>query len=373
MNSFLELYSSSDYLTRNRDYYKSTWEFINCEVDTLIPFQWEGGTSADYVITKIDTEGNETNITGKFFDGNTLISGWTLTGTGDWTVSSDVVIIEAADTDPGDFITSNEFSLTAGKSVYVIIDKTKFSNLSHWTLFIKKGAVTVYTKSDWDQPWDGLSYYTAAATGSDYTVVIYTTGTGDVVTSTIVTAWQSKTVQSGSYHWYLGDVLSATAGDFDGVFRLKIEHDGDIFYSDWLDTCGFTDKTKYKISSDYDYGGVKYVDGYAQWIYKAATVRRAPEAEFEITGDKLNGLIIKEKTVSAVRYTLKMKITEPEWEALVHSVNGTVEITDKDGKTYAAENIELRNPVWHGTNGIVEVSFVDSNNINTWTRSNTAI
>ena len=372
MNSFLELYSSSDYLIRNRDYYKSTWEFINCEVDTLIPFQWEGGSDADYVITKIDVEGNETLITGKFFDGSTLISGWTLTGAGTWTVASDVVIIAASSTIANDLITSNEFSLTAGKSVWVIIDTTKFSTVALWNVYVKKGGVTKKTQSGFGS-WDGLLYYTAEATGSDYTVVIEVEGNGETVTSTIVTAWQSKTVQSGSYHWYLGDVLSATAGDFDGVFRLKIEHNGDTFYSDWLDTCGFTDKTKYKISSDYDYGGVKYVGGYAQWIYKAATVRRAPEAEFEITGDKLNGKIIKEKTVSAVRYTLKMKVTEPEWEALVHSVNGTVEITDKDGKTYAAENIELRNPVWHGTNGIVEVSFVDSNNINIWTRNNSAL
>ncbi len=372
MNSFLELYSSSDYLTRNRDYYKSTWEFIKIAADYLIPFQWTGGTSADYSIFTIDTDDNETDITGKFF-GNTLLTGWTLSGTGDWTVSSDIVIVLAADTDPGDYITSNEFSLTIWQSLYIQIDKTKFSNLSHWTLFIKKGAVTIYTKSDWDQPWDGVIYHTAAATGSDYTVVIYTSGTGDVVTSNIPTALGSKTFNpdNGTIHYYSGAQL--TAGTLSGIFRLKITHNGNTYYSDWLDVCGFTGLTKYKISSDYDFGGIKYTDGYEQWIYKAATVRRAPEAEFEITGDKLNGEIKKEKSVSAVRYTLKMKITEPEWEALVHSVNGTVEITDKDGKTYKAENIELRNPVWHGTNGIVEVSFVDSNNINVWTRNNSAL
>ncbi len=371
MNSFLELYSSSDYLTRNRDYYKSTWEFIKIAADYLIPFQWTGGTSADYNIFTIDTDDNETDITGKFF-GSTLLTGWTLTGTGTWTVSSDVVIVEAADTDSGDEIESNEFSLTIWASLYIQIDTTKFTNLSHWTLHIKKDGSTVYTKADWTG-WDGIAYHTAAATGSDYTVVIRTSGAADVVSTVIPTALESKTFNpdNGTIHYYSGAQL--TAGTLSGIFRLKITHDSDTFYSDWLEVCGFTGLTKYKISSDYDYGGIKYTDGYAQFIYKAATVRRAPEAEFEITGDKLNGLIIKEKTVSAVRYTLKMKITEPEWEALVHSINGTVEITDKDGKTYKAENIELRNPVWHGTNGIVEVSFVDSNNVNIWTRNNSAL
>ncbi|GAF73169.1 unnamed protein product, partial [marine sediment metagenome] len=116
--------------------------------------------------------------------------------------------------------------------------------------------------------------------------------------------------------------------------------------------------------------GVKYVDGYEQYMYKAASVRRDPQAEIEILGDTLNGERINEKITSAVRYTMRMKCTETEYEALVHAMGGTISIDDGDGKTYDAQNVALANPDMSRTNGIVELTFVDGNNINVWTLNN---
>ena len=99
MNSFLELHTSSDYRLTNRDYYTSTWEYINVASDYLIPFQWEGGTEGDWEMYKVDVDGTETSIWGKFYEGASLISGWTLTGTGTWTIASDVPTIAASNTD----------------------------------------------------------------------------------------------------------------------------------------------------------------------------------------------------------------------------------------------------------------------------------
>ena len=367
MNSFLELHTSSDYRLSEREYHTSTWEYITAASDSLIPFQWTGGSDADYVITKIDTDGTEDIITGRFHDNATLISGWTQTGTGDWTVASDSILIAATDADSDDEITSNTFTLTAKKSINVTVSTVKFNDLEEWELRIEKDGTPVYTKTDWSA-WDGEAYYTVATSGSDYTVVVKRTDSGGEISSTGILPTQTKTLQSGNYHWYPGSTLGS--GPFDDIFRLRIVHGAYTYYSDWIDPCEYTDKAKITISCSQDYGGKKYVDGFTQFMYKDASIRRDPQAEIEILGDTLNGERINEKITAAVRYTMRMKCTETEFEALVHGMAGTIAISDGDGKAYDAQNVALANPAMSRTNGIVELTFVDGNNINAWTRDN---
>ena len=368
MNSFLELYTSSDYRLTEREYHTSTWEYINVSSDAWIPFQWTGASDAGFAFTKIDIDGNETDMTAKFWGGSTLVTGWTETG-GTWTVSSDSVLIEASDVDTDDFITSNEFSLTANKVFRVYVNTSKFTDSPEdWTLEIEKDGTPVATQSGFDS-WDGYLYYTPTATDTDYTLVISCADDDQVVASTIVTAYQAKVFRSGTYFWYDGETLTSSPPVTD-IFRFKLVADTYTYYSDWLDPCGFTGMAKITVSSSYDYGGIKYVGGYEQYMYKRASVRRDPQAEVEILGDTLNGERQNEKITSAVRYTMRMKCTESEFEALVHAVAGTIEIADGDGKTYDAQNVSLENPSMARTNGVVELTFVDGNNINVFTRNN---
>ena len=372
MNSFLELYTSSDYRVNQRDYHLSTWEYTNISSTVLIPFQWTASSSdAVFAISKIDTADDETVITGKFYEGTLKVTGWTATG-GTWTVASDSIIIEASDVDAGDLITSNQFTLTSGKHLRVYIDTTKFSDTTDWILRIEKDGAPVLTKSGWAD-WDGIINYPCTETDTDYTVVIEGNDANLTVTSTSVQAYQSRIINSGLYYWYDGGSLTSAGGDFEEISRLVITHGSNTFYSDWMDPLGFTGMAKIEISSSYDYGGIKYVAGYEQWMYKRASVRRSPKATIEITGDTLNGERQNEKITSAVKYTMRMKVTESEWEALVHGMGGVIEITDNAGKVYDAQNLELADPSWNNGNAVAELSFIDGNNINVWTRNNSAI
>ena len=371
MNSFLDLYTSSDYRVNQRDYHLSTWEYTNGASDTIVPFQWIAPASDSvFAIYKVDIEDNETDITGKFYGGTTLVTGWTETG-GTWTVASDSIVISATDVDDGDLITSNQFTLTSGRNVRVIVNTDDFSG-NEWDLRIEKDGTPVYTKSGW-AGWDGLVNFPCTVTDSDYTVVIEGTDDDLTVSSTAISAFQSRIINSGLYTWYDGGALTATAGNFTDIYRLKLTHGASTFYSDWIDPCGYSGKAKIEISSSYDYGGIKYAGGYEQWMYKVATVRRSPKAEIEILGDKLNGERKNEKITSTVKYTMRMKVTEAEWEALVHGIGGTIEITDHVGKVYDAQNVELSDPAWHNGNAVAELSFIDGNNISVFTRNNTAL
>lgn len=368
MNSFLELHSDIDYRNNQREYYASTWEYITAASDFLIPFQWEcDEADTELAITAIFSDDSESIITGRFFSGSLLVTGWTLTGTGTWTIVGPT--FECGATVVNDFITSNTFTLTENQLTRFTVDTGQYTGLANWTITILQGVSTVYNKADWSG-WDGNIDFTPTVTAADYTVKIFTDSV-ETVTTTIVPVLGSTIYNSGDFYWYDGSQLTGLLAD--GVFYLKLEQGTCLFYSDWIDVCGFTNKTKVKISSSFDYGGVKYVDGYAQWTYKDATVRRAPRAEIEIVGDRLNGKIEEEKKTASVRYTLKMKVTEAEWEALVHGVGGTFEITDNVGKVYNAVNVELSDPEWHRSNGIVEMTFVDENNISVWSRNNSSL
>lgn len=366
MNSFLDLHSSADYRNTNRPYYTSTWEYVNVATNYLIPFQFTSSGSDSITIETEDTDGNFTDITTGFLNtaAANLVTSLSKGGGGTWAVSSGATIA-AGTIDISGYMTSNTFTLTAGVGYY--LSMLPAYDPGDMEMILQKGAAGQWSKTI--DPWAGEEYFTVDETGSDYRFVLINSS-GDWSNCTALNTiylYTSDMVRSGNYWWYNGSQITSTLSD---IFRLRITCGADIFYSDWCDTCGFTDKTRIKIASSYDYGGIKYADGYEQWIYKDATVRRAPKAEIEIVGDKLNGEIIEEKKTTAIRYTIKMKCTESEYEALVHAMGGTLTITDQTGKTYAAVNIELSDPTFYRSNGIVELSFIDSNNINKWTMNN---
>jgi len=171
----------------------------------------------------------------------------------------------------------------------------------------------------------------------------------------------------------MGDViLITTTATFSGSAYVQIISADDLVFSeDWELYLSYSDNyIKYIIASGVDYGGLHYADGWEQWIYKEANVRRSPRSEITQVGDERNGQLIVEKRTSAVRYAVRMKCTEQEFEAFIHSMSGNVTITDQTGKTYTATNKNIVDPSWYHSNGIVEISFLDEDNINVYTLNN---
>ena len=131
---------------------------------------------------------------------------------------------------------------------------------------------------------------------------------------------------------------------------------------------------KYTISSSVDYGGLKYDSAsWSQYVWKSANVRRSPSVEVTQIGEEKNGQFIPEKRTSAVRYSVKMKATEQEFEAFVHSISGNVTIIDQTGYSFVTNKKEISDPSWYYSNGIIEITFVDEGNVNVYTLNNTAL
>jgi hypothetical protein len=209
------------------------------------------------------------------------------------------------------------------------------------------------------------------AADSTDTPTIYTVDDAGATTNITALFGGTLTLTAASDYWeYDGGQLSNTLND---IFTLRVVDGGNTYYSDYIDSCGFDGKLKYKVSSVEDFGGMKYDEGYEQWIYKDAVVTRSPRADIEVTGDTLNGEVKKEKIVTAVRYVLRMRVTELEYEAFVHSIGADVEVTDRNGKVYDCQSLEIDDPTWHRSNGILEISFVDGNNINIWSKNNSSL
>lgn len=365
MNSFLELHISSDYLNSNRQYFTGIWERTITASDYAIPFQLTELPS-DLTIYKVNTAGAETDITSYFRSLNKL-NDWALTGTGPFDNSGASILSWTIE--DSDFITSNQFALTAGQ-ISIDIDDGEFGiTPGDIDVYLLKGAATIWSGTIED--FDETIYINIATAGSDYTIKIENdSGFAYTAGESTPSVKQLNIVTSGGYSWYPGTQLSYA---LTGIYRLKITGLATTYYSDYLEACGFSGKLKYLVESSYDFGSIKYAGGYQQWIYKNANVRRSPRGQIETIADQLNGKLINEKVITAVRYVIKMKVTESEYEAFIHSIGGTVTITDPTGKTFNAVNIEITDPVWYRSNGIVELSFVDENNINVWTRNNTTL
>jgi len=370
MNNFLELHSSSDYLNSNRDYDTGTWEYIKIASDYLIPFQWETSETDEPSITRIDTDGNESGTMLGHFLGDELVTSMTKSGSGTWSVVG-YFAIGAGTVGAGGYMYTNTITLTAGVNYMVVVNPDAYSDSDEFTLSLWKSAAQQWEESF--DGWDGCKTFTVTTTGSDYRLRITNAsgGTENCTETNVIELAPSSIHNSGNYWWYDGTALSGTA--LTDIFKMKLTMGSDVFYSDWCEVTGFSGLTKYKVSSSYDFGGIKYDEDYAQWIYKDAHVRRSPRADIEIIGDSRNGETINEKVISAVRYVMRCKVTEAEYEAFVHSVGGTVEITDATGRVFDAKNIEMSNPTWYRGNGVLEISFVDSNNINVWTMNNSSL
>jgi len=250
------------------------------------------------------------------------------------------------------------------------MNSTNYTNSADWTISIKYDGSNVFSTDlfTFANTYGDNVYFFAEETGN-YTVVIE--AAGDNVSTNIPFFYKSNIIPYKEYWWYNGAQLSIAISD--DIYKLKVTEGSNTYYSDWIDACGFDDKVKIKVSSAVDYGGVKYVLGYAQWCYKDASVRRSPRANIEITAEQRNGKRIDEKKVSAVRYVLRVKITESEYDAFVHAAAGDLEITDPEGKTYDCTGVEITDPQWFRGNAILEITFNDENNISVWTLNNSAI
>lgn len=361
MNNFLNLQSDINYLSAVRPYYTGTWEHIAAATSYLVPFQIAATAISSDIPTvyTVDENGSETDITDHFLSSNQITS-WDDTWQSGSFSATGALINNWSGHVEGDYIFSNEFTLEAGDCMLLRVNFTGFG------LAIYEGAVQI--KNTWA---DEFLYY-LSEDGGTYTVRIVALLGAPNISSTTPEVLISRICLSASsdYWWYNGKQLYDTIAD---VFFLKIVEGSNYFYSDWISVCGFDYKLKFKVSSNEDFGGIKYDEGYAQWIYKDATVTRSPRADIEITGDSLNGEIVKEKTVSAVRYVLRMRVTELEYEAFVHAIGGDIEVTDRNGKVYDCQSVEIVDPTWYRSNGLLEISFIDGNNVNVWSKNNSSL
>jgi len=253
---------------------------------------------------------------------NTFLTGWTLippiVGSGVYHSGKDITIFYADNT-----VKSNEFYIKKDDVVNIVCKTNTGSASELTTVRLTDGSnIDTFTKSDY----------------------------GEII------------------------VMTATATFTGAAYVTIYSTNNNIFSTDWELYLPYSDNyTKYTIASSVDYGGLHYADGWEQWIWKKANVRRSPRSEVTVVGDERNGQIIVEKRTSAVRYAVRMKCTEDEFEALIHSMSGNVTITDQTGREFTATNKDIVDPSWYHSNGIIEISFIDENNINVYTLNNSAL
>lgn len=353
MNKFFEF---KDYLERqnNRPYYRSTWEPIQMEGFRLLPFQIPANAS-DYTMYHV-SGGVETDITSS------------MNGVA---ISSDYMIYDGSVLD---------VMINDGRCYFKIVHGTE----EYYSEDCEIGNVNTLVSF-----WDGDSNYYDKSFVISYEEIltsnIFKVNKGEIVTVYVYNdkdesgfiaeiAMDSDTAMSGSQ---VGDisVFSATAEQSgDAYIKLTSDAIGNTNIYNYEVTRGYSDQfIKLKVSSTVDYGTVKYVTGWTQHVFKKSNVRRSPINEITQIGEERNGVIIIEKHISALRYKVIMKVTEQEYEALVHAVAGTLTIYDQTGRVYNAVNVELNEPNWYQGNGVCELSFVDSNNISVHTLNNTAL
>ena len=134
-------------------------------------------------------------------------------------------------------------------------------------------------------------------------------------------------------------------------------------YKTYSDKC-----TTISISSPVDFNGTYYRGGFTQKLHKESTVQRSPASHIEIIGEQKNGKLIKEKITTATKFVMSLKVSEPEFEALLEASSGEWQITDQTGRVFNAYNIEVEDPVWYQGNGTCRVVFED--NVSVYTLNN---
>ena len=80
---------------------------------------------------------------------------------------------------------------------------------------------------------------------------------------------------------------------------------------------------------------------------------------------------MQEKVVTATKFTVHIKVTEQEYEALVEALPATWKMYDQSGRVYTCNNKEIEDPDWSHGNGICKITFED--NISDFTYNNTAL
>ena len=227
-------------------------------------------------------------------------------------------------------------------------------------IYVKKGDTLYFSFRD-----AGFAYGGSPGTLAFY--FKYTSGT--TLTGTDITR-----IDEGSN--YISNIYSGSiAITQDGYGRVYTTQIAGGTVRQWVNSDvykTYSDKCiKISISSSTDLSGIYYKGGFTQVLWKESNVRKSPASKVEIIGDERNGILVKEKITTAVRYSVKIKVTESEYEGLVYSLGCAWTITDQSGKVFTCNNLEIKDPEWYNGNGICEITFDD--NISVFSLNNTAL
>jgi hypothetical protein len=373
MSKFFQLHDSVNYRANNSSYYKGTWEPVIMERNRMIPFQ-VGASASDYFEAFQVIDGVETDISSKIT--TTLYT------------KSDGTFLRQYD---GSKFASN---LTAGRCYFkingkysedcdVIAGDVKFG--------LQGSTVTDNLITEWndDGTWDDfevvnintIDYASSSTPSSAETNAIAFTDNNRVTISVPLYDISGMTSPvfylegpSGNISLPFSYGINRSTIDITetGDYRLVVSSDGNTveFHTglisitsteiNSMDDDYSTEFIKLTISSPVDFGDTHYADGFKQVFWKRGTIERSKQADIEIIGDERNGVLVKEKITTATKYRMRLKVTESEFTALIEAMPAVWQVTDTTGKVYTCYNIEIDDPDWYHSNGVVTISFHDN-------------
>lgn len=263
--------------------------------------------------------------------------------------------------DPVHFVTSEKDVTRFHAFDYISGDVTYQSPLSN-TISVQKGEVVymAFKQASYEY-WDETStdvpiiYFKYTDTGTD-------TGTYESDLNPVDTYREGSMIYS--------KFTASKTGTGQIYITLTSSVDISIEYCDVYKS--YSDKCiTLSISSAVDFGGTYYKGGFTQKLYKRAYITRSPASKITIEGDERNGVLVKEKITTAQKYTISMKVTESEYNALVEALGATWTAVDQSGKTYTMSNIEISDSEPYQSNLICKISFED--NVTVWSLNNASL